>query len=371
MSLSLLLAAIFLSYANGANDNFKGVATLFGSRTAGYRKTLFWATGTTFLGSLMAAGIARGMVETFRGEGLISGALSGSPELLLPAGFGAAATVFLATLAGLPVSTTHALTGGLLGAALAANAGAVNVGGLGTRFLAPLLVSPVAAVGITAALYPLLRAARRWSGLRRESCLCLGEEIIRVLPEGSHASVAAARAELTLTLGAGVECVERYRGRLVGIHAQKVLDACHFLSSGLVSLARGLNDTPKIVPLFLAAGTGEGSFGFLLAGAAMALGGLLSARRVAGTMSHRITPMNHGQGFTANLVTAFLVIGSSRLGLPVSTTHLSCGALFGIGLITGEARRRTVGAILLAWVFTLPAAALLAALLTLFVPAGN
>jgi PiT family inorganic phosphate transporter len=94
---------------------------------------------------------------------------------------------------------------------------------------------------------------------------------------------------------------------------------------------------------------------------AIALGGILNARRVADTMSHRITAMNHGQGFTANLVTSVIVIGASRLGMPVSTTHVSCGALFGIGTITGQAGWRTIGRILMAWVTTLPLGAALGA----------
>jgi PiT family inorganic phosphate transporter len=87
----------------------------------------------------------------------------------------------------------------------------------------------------------------------------------------------------------------------------------------------------------------------------------ISARLVAETMSHRITGMNPGQGFTANIVTALLVIGASSLGLPVSTTHVSCGALFGIGTVTRQARWRTIGEIVLAWLITLPVAGLLGA----------
>jgi PiT family inorganic phosphate transporter len=92
----------------------------------------------------------------------------------------------------------------------------------------------------------------------------------------------------------------------------------------------------------------------------MAIGGAMSARRVAETMSRKITPLNPGQGLTANLITAFLVIAASRLGLPVSTTHVSVGSLFGIGMINGTARRKTILSILVAWVTTLPAAAVLA-----------
>jgi PiT family inorganic phosphate transporter len=78
-------------------------------------------------------------------------------------------------------------------------------------------------------------------------------------------------------------------------------------------------------------------------------------------MSHRITAMNHGQGFTANLVTSVIVIGASRLGMPVSTTHVSCGALFGIGAVAGRAHWQTIGKIFAAWVTTLPLGAALGA----------
>ena len=74
-------------------------------------------------------------------------------------------------------------------------------------------------------------------------------------------------------------------------------------------------------------------------------------------MSRRITDMNDGQAFTANLVTAALVIFASKFGIPVSTTHVSCGSLFGIGLVNGRAHPRMIVQIVLAWVTTLPMAA--------------
>jgi PiT family inorganic phosphate transporter len=77
-------------------------------------------------------------------------------------------------------------------------------------------------------------------------------------------------------------------------------------------------------------------------------------------MAHGVTEMNPGQGFTANIVTALLVIGASSFGVPVSTTHVSCGSLFGIGAVTGRAKWRSIRHILLAWAITLPVAALLA-----------
>jgi len=78
---------------------------------------------------------------------------------------------------------------------------------------------------------------------------------------------------------------------------------------------------------------------------------------VAETMGRKITRLNPGQGLTANVITALMVTVASRFGLPVSTTHVSVGSLFGIGLVNGTARRKTILSILVAWVTTLPTAA--------------
>lgn len=78
-------------------------------------------------------------------------------------------------------------------------------------------------------------------------------------------------------------------------------------------------------------------------------------------MSKKITAMNPGQGLTANLITSGLVLAASPLGLPLSTTHVSCGALFGIGAVTRQAHWKTIAGIFAAWLVTLPLAALLGA----------
>jgi PiT family inorganic phosphate transporter len=67
----LLLTVLALAYANSANDNFKGVATLFGSGTCTFRKALVWATVTTLAGSLLALVLAHGLVDNFKGKGLV------------------------------------------------------------------------------------------------------------------------------------------------------------------------------------------------------------------------------------------------------------------------------------------------------------
>jgi PiT family inorganic phosphate transporter len=362
----IVLAVLFVAYTNGANDNFKGVATLFGSGTCTYRRALAWATVTTAAGSLLALVVAGGLVDAFKGKGLVPDEVTKQPAFLLAVSLGAALTVLLATWSGMPVSTTHALTGGLVGAGLVAAAGDVQLTALGQSFLAPLLFSPVAALALTVLVYPLFRWARRAGGVSSRTCVCVGTdyEEVRPQPDGSLLLV---RTGLALEVGEAAVCVERYQGHVLGVEAGRVLDVLHYLSGGAVGFARGLNDTPKIVALMLAAEALPATAGPALVAGAMAAGGVLNARRVAETMSKKITRMNPGQGFTANLVTALLVAGASRLGLPVSTTHVSVGSLFGIGLVNRAAQARTVLTILLAWVTTLPAGAALAALAYLLV----
>lgn len=367
--LFLVVAVLFLAYANGANDNFKGVATLFGSRTANYRVALTWATLTTFAGSLTALWVSRGLVKAFSGKGLVSASVAAEPAFLLAVGLAAAATVMLATMTGFPISTTHALTGALAGAGWMAAGSSLNFGALGRTFFLPLLVSPFLAFGITLALYPVLRGIRERLGVTKRLCLCEGPARQVVLARSGGALVLASTGR-ALSVGEEARCVEEYQGVLFGIDCQFWLDRLHYLSAGAVSFARGLNDTPKIVALLLVA-RGLGlplSAGMAAVGVAMAVGGLLHARKVAVTLSQRITPMNHGQGFTANLVTSCLVTAASTVGLPVSTTHVSCGSLFGLGAVNRTARWGVIRAIALSWIATLPLAAGLAAAVAISCP---
>lgn len=362
--LLITLIVLGLAYANGANDNFKGVATLFGSGAGDYRGALRWATAATFAGSLASIVVGTGLVAKFSGKGLVPESVLVDPGFIAAVGLGAAGTVFLATRLGFPISTTHALVGGLVGAGLAARGvGGVNLTSLGKAFVAPLLIAPLAAVALTAGAYPLLHGTRKALGFARETCVCVGEEIrvIAVEPRGRALAASVAHALPSVAIASPQECFARYSGRVAGASVQTLLDRLHYLSAGVVCFARGLNDTPKVVALLVTAQALHVPLASSVVAVAMVAGGLISARRVAETMSHQITAMNHGQGLTANLATAFLVIWASRWGLPVSTTHVSCGSLFGIGAVTGQARWAAIGSIALAWVTTLPVAAALAA----------
>lgn len=309
LALLIVLAASIVAYANGANANFKGVASLFGSGTTSYRTALNWGNLTTAAGAVSAIFLAGHLLKAFSGKGLVEDALISDPSFLLAVAIGAAATGSLATWLGFPVSSTHAHTGGLVGAGMVASPAGVNFVHLWSTFATPLIFGPVVAILLGTLFYLLLR-----------------------------------------------------RLNLAPDHRTRTLDALHFLSAGAVGFARGMNDTPKIAALLVGVSFWTGEKGILLIAMAMTFGGLISARRVAETLSHKITDMNPGQGFTANLTTSLLVIAGSVYGLPLSTTHVSVGSLLGIGIITRQARWRTVIPVLMAWVITVPCAAVLAAL---------
>jgi len=357
---TIVFVGLLLAYANGANDNFKGVATLLGSGTTAYRPALLWATVTTALGSATALVLGRELLRAFGGKGLVPPEVVGDPLFAAAVALAAGLTVLLATRLGFPVSTTHALIGALVGAGLLASPGGINGATLASGFVLPLLTSPFIAVAGAAVVYPALRFARRGLGVTQETCVCVGDEVVAVVPGALGTEHALGAVSLPLISG-GTEptCRIRYRGAFLGLRARLVLDALHYLSAGAVSFARGVNDTPKIAALLLVGEMVAPGTALTGVGVVIAAGGLIGARRVAQTMSHRVTEMNPGQGFVANFVTASLVIGASGLGLPVSTTHVSCGSLFGIGAVTRQAHWKTIATILLAWVTTLPLAAAL------------
>src|ERR1700704_5639051 len=360
--IALFLATCFLAYSNGANDNFKGVASLYGCRAASYRTAITWATITTFSGSIASIFLAQALLKKFSGKGLVPDTLVGSEQFLLAVALGAAITVILATVLGFPVSTTHGITGAIVGCGLVAVGTGVNFAALGKGFVLPLLLSPILAIVLGGLLYFIFRSLRIACGINKEWCICVGsEERVIALPQpASVLSMGDAAPAVTLSIDEQENCRERYAGSMLGVSSQQIMDGAHFLSAGVVSFARGLNDTPKIVAMLLILKWFDIRWPFFAVAITMAVGGLLNARKVAETMSHKITSMNHGQGFSANLTTGILVILASFFGLPVSTTHVSVGALFGMGVTTGQANPRVMLNIVLSWLITLPCAAIIA-----------
>jgi PiT family inorganic phosphate transporter len=354
----LLIAAVgLLSYANGANDNFKGVATVWGAGRTSYWRALCWATAFTFLGSLAAIGTASGLISKFNGSNFVAADVYMQVPFLAAVAVGGAATVLLASRLGLPISTTHALTGALVGVGVtAAGFSGVRFVALGSGVLLPLLFSPIVALALTLSVYPLMARLAR-----SRDCVCVEDSrAVALAPDGA-AAMESIGASAVVRVARASECntgAEVVRG--------SVMDILHWLSAAGISFARGLNDTPKIAAVLLVAASAAVKLEYALVAVAMAMGGMLGAARVAQTMSKQITPMATEEAVGANLVAASLVTLASFFALPVSTTHVTSGSIFGIGWRRRhEADWKRVGNILLSWAGTLPLGAALGGILYL------
>jgi len=292
--LTLIAVVLFLAYSNGANDNFKGVATLYGSGVLNYKTALSIATAATFLGSICALFLAQGLVASFSGKGLVPQDIAGATTFLTAVGIGAGSTVLLATRLGFPISTTHSLVGDLLGAGVMAVGMDVNFYRLGGTFIVPLLASPFIAFILGGTLYGLFTQVRKTFGFTKESCICIGEQK-RFVPISSLANRQSNSyppgepfvedRPPTWLIADNSDCALLYTGRVLGISLQKVLDSAHVVSGAAVSFARGLNDTPKIAGLLVAVHAFDIRIGLVAIAIGIALGGLFSTRRVAETMS--------------------------------------------------------------------------------------
>lgn len=356
MAIAVLAFAALLAFANGANDNSKGVATLVGHGGARPRAALLWAAATTGLGALTGALLGGGLIAAFR-AGFISTNAPLSTAFFVAVLAGACAWVLIATRTGLPVSTTHAILGGIVGAGLL-EVGAAGIGwsALAVKAAVPLLLSPLLAMALVFLLgRPLAVLARR----SERRCVCAVESLEPRMQGG--AALAARR--LALVTGDVASC--EAHSPVAAVSGRGAAGAIHWATSGLIGFARGWNDTPKIVALALVAlPASSGSHAaFAVVALAMALGGLLSGRRVLATLAQKITPLPLGESLAASGVSSLLVALASWRGLPVSTTHVTTGGILGAGMARSarDVRWHVVRDVALAWVVTIPAAALVAA----------
>lgn len=363
LALFAVLLVMGLAFANGTNDVSKAVATLVGSGVTNYRTAIWWGTIWTVLGALAAGFLANAMLKTFS-QGLIDPALTLEPALGSSVLLGATAWVLFASRTGLPVSTTHALTGAIMGAGLVAlGSSGLLWPGILKKIALPLLASPLLALTLSVIIHPLIRSvASRWEG----TCLCLmptSRALVTIDARGATRTLFQAPGLGHPLTAVPAQCDRAgLRGLAVG------LDSIHWLSSGLASFARGTNDAPKIVAILL---LGEAlsawtpattAVAFLGVAAAMGIGSAWGGLRVTEVLAEKVTPMDHAEGLSANITTSSIVLTAATVGLPVSTTHVSSSAIIGIGLLKGlrVVRWRTVRTLVLAWIATLPGAAFFA-----------
>lgn len=353
IALLLFLSTLALAWANGANDVSKGVAALTGSGVATPRAAWILGILATLAGGLVAISWGGTLGSLFAG-----GFLTDSAELSLGAALaalsGAAGFVLLATWRRWPVSTTHALIGGIIGAAtIQLGVHDVSYGTVASKFLVPLLISPILAIGLCWVLLLLNGALEarmpRWT----PGCCdpdAYGKDPFVCAPPEKRPSLAVRRLWVVV----------------------------HWLSAGAVSFARGLNDVPKMAALMVPAlvawpaiasyAHGPG-LAIILTALAMTGGAIMAGRRLLPVLANEVSTMTPSTGLFANMGTAFLVLGATPLGLPVSTTHVATGSLIGVRVAERAPPRAhdALRTILMAWVVTLPSAAILAAVVALVV----
>jgi PiT family inorganic phosphate transporter len=316
----VVATALVFDFTNGFHDTANAVATTVSTRALSPRIAVLIAASMNLLGALVWTAVAKNIAS-----GLIDPELA-TQRLLLAALLGAIAWNLVTWYLGLPSSSSHALVGGLVGAALAANGSdGVQWDGIWNKVVIPALESPLIGFFIAGSVILLIM----W-GLRR-------------------------RRPAPLKRG--------FR------HAQ-------IASGSLMAFLHGTNDAQKTMGVITLAlvtnGTISGTpddFNIpwevkVSAGLALALGTYVGGWRIMRTMGSRIFKIESPQGFAAQTTASLVLWYTARAGFPVSTTQVISGSVLGVGAATNPSRVRWGIAtnILLAWCLTLPAAAVMAAL---------
>jgi PiT family inorganic phosphate transporter len=313
----LIAVALVFDFLNGLHDAANSIATIVSTRVLPPKAAVFWAAFFNFIAFLF---FGLHVAQTI-GTGIIDPAVI-SPRVILAALMGAISWNLITWWAGIPSSSSHALIGGLLGAGTA-KAGSIAIiwkGVLmttGAIFLSPLF-------GFLLALALVLAVS--WIFVRKTPLAV--DRTFRVLQFGSAS---------LYSLGHG------------GNDAQKTMG----IIAGLL-FAQGHLGQQFYVPLWVV----------LTCQAAMALGTLFGGWRIVRTMGSRITHLTPMQGFCAETGGATTLFLATWLGIPVSTTHTITGAIVGVGAArrVSAVRWNVASNIVVAWIVTMPAAALVAAL---------
>jgi PiT family inorganic phosphate transporter len=313
---AVVAVALFFDFTNGFHDTANSIATTVSTRALSPRPAVAMAAILNFVGAFasfeVAATIAKGIVDQ---EAI-------TLSMVLAGLVGAITWNLITWFFGLPSSSSHALIGGMLGAAVVGSGwNVVQWGGLREKVLVPSLVAPF--LGIATAFALILGIT--WLIARRPP---------------SRVNKFFRRAQL--------------------------------VSGGFVAFTHGTNDAQKTMGIIALALVASGHLGedfdrpplWVIVSAALAMGAGTYAGgwRIIRTLGQRIAKIDPPQGFAAQTACASILWGTAHFGFPVSTTHTISGCVLGSGAIRGFSAVRwgVAGNILLAWIFTIPMAGLVA-----------
>jgi inorganic phosphate transporter, PiT family len=316
--IGLIALALLFDYTNGFHDSANSVATVVATRVLRPRWAVLWAAMFNFLaflifGTAVADTVGSTVKEPYVGMSVVFAAL-----------IGAITWNYASWHLALPTSSSHALIGGLVGAGLAKGGFAAIKAASVEKALIFLVVSPVAGLVAAATLMAIFRF------------VLAGRDVERTERGFRWAQLASSAA---VSLGHGGNDAQK----TMGVIAALLVATGHLDGSG----------SHLTVPFWVA----------LTAAAAIALGTASGGWRIVRTMGSRITPLRPVSGFSAETAAAGALFVSTAMGAPVSTTHTVAGAITGAGTANSGApvSWRIFGKIAVAWLVTLPAAAVIAA----------
>jgi len=393
---------LFMAWGIGANDVANAMATSVGSKALTIKQAILVAAIFEFAGAVLAGGE---VTSTIRKGIVDADLLSGSPELLvygmLAALLAAAVWLLIASKNGWPVSTTHSIVGAIVGfAAVGIGIDAVQWGKVGTIVMS-WVISPVIAGFIA---YLIYRSVQKLI-LSQDDPLAKAKRYVPVymfLAAFTITLVTILKGLKHVELGRNLSLQESYLlaiGIAVGIAiigaifiariesdpkaeksqhfytVERVFGVLMVLTACGMAFAHGSNDVANAIGP-LAAVIGIATTGSIAANSTLpvwvlALGGggiviglATFGRHVIATVGKKITQLTPSRGFAAELAAATTIVIASGTGIPVSTTHTLVGAVLGVGMARGiEAiDLRVVARILVSWVVTIPAGAILAIL---------
>ena len=314
----VVATALMFDFTNGFHDTANVVATSISTRAMPPRVAVGYASVLNFVGAFISLQVAATVANDVVQPDLIT------PLIVFGGLIGAIAWNLITWYFGLPSSSSHALIGGLIGSAFAANGADAILGeGVVGKVMIPAIVAPILAFVVG---------------------------------------------------GLGILIVYRIVGHQRPGLVNAGFRAGQVLSGGLLALAHGTNDAQKTMGVITLALVANGtisqehfhvpSWVVISAASAIALGTYVGGWRIIKTMGSRIHKMDTAQGFAAQGSGAAVILASSHVGFPLSTTHTITGAVIGSGAAKrlSAVRWGVAGNIVVAWVLTLPAAASIGAL---------
>jgi len=308
----VVVTALAFDFTNGFHDTANAMATSIATRALKPRTAVLIAGILNLVGAFLSIEVAKTISSGLVDEAKIT------PTVIFAGLVGAILWNLLTWLLGLPSSSSHALFGGLIGATwVAEGADAVKFAGVVSKVLLPAVLSPIIA-GVVALIATYLA--------------------YRITARGADGTV------------------------------KKGLKVGQIISASMVALAHGTNDAQKTMGIItltlitagaLPADAGPPFWVILSAGLAIALGTYLGGWRIIQTLGKRVSEIQTPQGFAAETSSAAVILVSSHLGFPLSTTQVATGSIFGAcaGRRLASVQWGVAGQIAVAWLLTLPAAA--------------